>query len=239
MNELQVAIHPQPSMRPRFYVVSDQHPLGVDQRTGITLEQAHEFAAPYLGDKSVGECYLDHFERFFGKAVAREWFALDEISPPIQVLSFDHVFPECRVFCSFGFSRYALTVHSLCEVFVAVDDGWEDVPLLLARALFGAIENRMSVVPGMAIYGLESFAPEFTREYGKSALYVASLSALETLPQDVATVSLGDRVGSVYVATFISSQEVAFWQRYGAPAMERLLEKQRVDPMWLRRPSAA
>jgi hypothetical protein len=34
--------------RPTFTVISDTHPLGVDQRRGISREQAHGFVAPYL-----------------------------------------------------------------------------------------------------------------------------------------------------------------------------------------------
>lgn len=34
--------------RPRFTVVSETHPLGVDQRAGITREKAHRFVEPFL-----------------------------------------------------------------------------------------------------------------------------------------------------------------------------------------------
>jgi hypothetical protein len=38
--------------RPRFYVVSESHPLGLDQRQGITLIQAHQFVAPFVSKMS-------------------------------------------------------------------------------------------------------------------------------------------------------------------------------------------
>lgn len=37
-------------MRPRFTVVSEEHPLGRDQRSGITMERVHEFVAPFLDE---------------------------------------------------------------------------------------------------------------------------------------------------------------------------------------------
>jgi hypothetical protein len=46
---LEVKVHLQPgNQRPRFEVVSDQHPLGIDQRNGITMAKAHSFAEPLL-----------------------------------------------------------------------------------------------------------------------------------------------------------------------------------------------
>jgi len=36
------------NQRPRFYVVSEDHPLGIDQRKGITEEKAHEFVMPFV-----------------------------------------------------------------------------------------------------------------------------------------------------------------------------------------------
>ena len=36
------------NQRPHFYVVSDSHRLGIDQRRGITMEQVHAFVAPTL-----------------------------------------------------------------------------------------------------------------------------------------------------------------------------------------------
>ena len=37
-----------PRQRPRFVVRSETHPLGVDQRQGISEEKAHGFVAPHL-----------------------------------------------------------------------------------------------------------------------------------------------------------------------------------------------
>jgi hypothetical protein len=46
---LEVRVHLQPGdQRPRFEVVSSQHPLGIDQHNGITMEQAHSFVEPLL-----------------------------------------------------------------------------------------------------------------------------------------------------------------------------------------------
>lgn len=44
---LEVAVVLVPRERPRFTVRSELHPLGVDQRRGISEEKAHGFVAPY------------------------------------------------------------------------------------------------------------------------------------------------------------------------------------------------
>jgi hypothetical protein len=46
---LQVQVQLQPgNQRPRFYVVSASHPLGIDQRQGITMQKVHIFIEPML-----------------------------------------------------------------------------------------------------------------------------------------------------------------------------------------------
>lgn len=46
---LEVMVHLQSgNQRPRFEVVADRHPLGIDQRNGISIEQAHSFVEPLL-----------------------------------------------------------------------------------------------------------------------------------------------------------------------------------------------
>ena len=46
---LEVTVQLQPkNQRPRFWVVSDQHSLGIAQRMGITMNDVHSFIASYL-----------------------------------------------------------------------------------------------------------------------------------------------------------------------------------------------
>jgi hypothetical protein len=48
-DQLEVRVHVQvPGQRPRFVVVSGTHPLGIDQRAGITPARAHEFVADLI-----------------------------------------------------------------------------------------------------------------------------------------------------------------------------------------------
>jgi len=49
---VEVSIHLQPmGTRPSFTVLSEQHPLGVDQRNGISLERAHHILADFRSRK--------------------------------------------------------------------------------------------------------------------------------------------------------------------------------------------
>ncbi len=46
---LEVSVHlHSDNQRPLFRVVSDRHPLGVDQRRGITMEKVHSFLEPFV-----------------------------------------------------------------------------------------------------------------------------------------------------------------------------------------------
>jgi hypothetical protein len=50
-DQLPVTVNLQPNnQRPLFYVVSSEHPLGYDQRNGITLHDVMTFTAPVLND---------------------------------------------------------------------------------------------------------------------------------------------------------------------------------------------
>lgn len=45
----EVQVQPQrQGQRPRFEVISQEHPLGIDQRQGITMERVHEFVADVI-----------------------------------------------------------------------------------------------------------------------------------------------------------------------------------------------
>jgi hypothetical protein len=181
-----------------------------------------------------GERYFDHYERFFNDLADRSVFEQDPYSPSIQVLSYDRVFPGCRVFASLGLSHDAEELGQVGEVMVPVDDGWADVPTLLANALFYMIQHRMPLGWGMAIDGIQNICRRFVRSHNKQALYLTNPFGL---PEGFAEVECREAKGRVYLGFFISQSEFELFAEQGASQFEDLLESKGVDPCSLNRPS--
>jgi antitoxin YqcF len=181
-----------------------------------------------------GECYYDHFTQFLGSPVDREIFRQDDSSPSLQVLAYDGVFKDCRVFCSLGLTHYSTNLNRIAEISLPVDDAWEDIPYLLANALFFMIQKNISVGWGISISGIEHISPQFTATFEKTAIY---LTRPFGFPDGFSKVRCHQEIGNVYLATFISAAEHIFFQQHGARQFEALMISKDVDPFSLRRPS--
>jgi hypothetical protein len=186
---------------------------------------------------SWGDCYFDHFGRYFRAPVAREVFAQasDEPDPPtIQILSYDNVFEGCRLFASLGLTHYAETVGEVAEIIVLADDAWEQIPGLMANVLFYMVQERMRIGWGMAIARLDNVDGAFTRRFGKSALYITRPFGL---PKGAEEVTCGGQRGSVYLGVFLEEAEYRLLLDHGAERLEAVLEASAVDPYHLTRAS--
>jgi antitoxin YqcF len=181
-----------------------------------------------------GECYYEHFEHFLGSIFDREIFRQDDNLPSIQILSYDKVFKECRVFCSLGLSHYASEIAGTAEVYLPTDDGWSDTPYLLASALFFMIQSHMTIGWGLSIGGIDRILPQFAKDFNKTAIYLTNTFGL---PNDFSKVRCGEEIGNIYLAIFISEAERDYFIQRGAEAFEVLLESNKVDPFSLRRSS--
>ena len=185
--------------------------------------------------KMFGECYYDHFVKFFGSPCDdRSVFQQIEGLPSIQVLSFDGVFEGCRVFCSLGLSHYYPEIQNIAEVFIATDDAWDMIPELTANVLFFAVQQKMSVGRGVAISGLQSVIPEFVDQYQKEAFY---LTTPFNVPRKIAQVDCDGIPGKIYNMFPISAKEYEFFCREGAETFENVLERNKVDVLHISRKS--
>jgi len=180
-----------------------------------------------------GECYYDHFEKYLGKPINREIFEQNRINPVIQIISYDNVFSNCRAFCSFGLSHYASQISEVAEVFMPVDAGWEDTPLILAGTLFYIIQHDISIGRGRAIRFADVF-PDFALKFGKAAIYFADPFGV---PEDFKRVRCGSKVGEIYLACYISDAEYHFKVENGTDKFEALLEEKNVDVFHVQRDS--
>jgi len=184
---------------------------------------------------SLGECYLNHYEHFFGQFKERAIFRQNDQSPSIQILSYEKIFQGCMGFCTLGLTSYQEEVNRLAEIFLAVDDGWTQTPFLLAHTLFYIIQRRMTIGQGVSIGGIENIDPDFCRHYQKSALYITWPFGL---PEDFTKIQCDHSAGNIFMAFYISKAEHDFFKRYGAKEFESLLENESIDVLHLLRKSA-
>lgn len=181
-----------------------------------------------------GECYLDHFSRYFHSPIAREVFSQDPDEHTIQILAYDHVFNSCRLFASLGASHYANELGNVAEIIVPVDDGWNLVPTLIANALFCMVQEEIHIGWGVAVSGLGKINADIARRFGKEALYLTNLYGL---PEGASEVSCNGQHGRLYLGIFISGAEYRLFIENGATILESALEDKQVDPYHLARGS--
>jgi suppressor of fused protein SUFU len=189
-------------------------------------------AAPQ-GSSNWGACFLDHYERHLRAPASRESFRQSEASARIQILGYDGVFAQCRVFASLGLSHYFEEVGEIAEVVLPVDGNWDRSPRLLANALFLLVQKRMKIGWGISV-NLQKIEPDLERFFGKSSLYVTNPTGF---PETFGQVSCADAIGRIYMAMFISRTEHEFFVKYGAARFEEVMEARDVDPFCIRRPS--
>ena len=193
---------------------------------------------------SLGELYYDHFTHLMGEPLHRGGTYRRKGLPSIQILVYRGPFTGCRSFCSVGLTHYQPELGEVVEVFLPIDDGWDEISDVLGQSLSYMVERRMNenVQSALAaIDGLEHHHPKFVARYGKSALYFSNPFGL---PDDFATVTTGTAdsqphtVGRVALAVFLTQPEFDFLANRGPEEFESLLQERQVDPFHLRRPSS-
>ncbi|NOK62706.1 MAG: suppressor of fused domain protein [Chloroflexi bacterium AL-W] len=181
-----------------------------------------------------GTCYYDHFVNYLGSPVDRHTFEQNKNDLTIQILAFDGVFEACRVFCLLGLSHYTSELNALGEVYMVLDDGWEEVPYLLANALFFMVQQKMQLGWGISIDGIRNISPSLAQTFDKSALY---LTTPFNLPDTFKHVSGAQKTGDMYLGVCISREEEAFLKDREAEALESVCAEKNIDPFSLRRVS--
>jgi hypothetical protein len=183
-----------------------------------------------------GAAYLDHYEKYFRQPVEGQTFTSNEQpdGPAIQILTFEEVFKECRVFASLGLTHFADQINGICEVYMPVDAGFSSVPAILAHTLFYLVQEKFSIGYGISIGNLEMTHKAFSAKYNKSAVYFANPYGL---PLEFIKVRFGEQYGMILLAILLSRQEHEYFLDRGAIGLGRLLKEKRVDPYNISRPS--
>ncbi len=178
-----------------------------------------------------GECYYDHFRKYLGNPTGRMIFNRDDSQPWMQIISYDNIFGGCKAFCSFGLSHYVLQIGEIAEVFMPVDDGWDDTPSILAYSLLHLVQGDAHLGRGLAVRFADIF-PDFVSKFDKSAVYFADPFGL---PEDFKHVRCGSRTGEVYMVCYISEAEFHFREKNGTESFEELFEEKQVDVFNIKR----
>ena len=178
--------------------------------------------------------YLDHYARYLGpNPGASHFFEPPGGAPPLQILTYNEVFPGVRLFCSLGLFHYADAVGRRVEVVAPVDDGFEHLPEVLAFTLFHLVASRTPIARGLSVRPhYELVRPEFVARFHKPAVYYQLPYGF---PDGFAQVAPG---AQVFGAFFLTEREHQLAVTAGPAVLERLFEERRVDPMALLRPSA-
>jgi antitoxin YqcF len=122
-----------------------------------------------------GACYYDHYTSFFHEPFERKVFRQDDQSPSIQILAFDKVIDNCKVFCSLGLTHYRERVKTIGELFMPIDGGWDDIPYIFANALFYLVQKPLTLTRGSSISGIEVIAPEFASRVIKKLHFILQI----------------------------------------------------------------
>lgn len=186
---------------------------------------------------SWGEVYYDHFSRFFREPVCRKIYSgLSGESQRIQILGYDKVYSQARVFASLGLSHYSEGVGNRAEVVLVSDADYDQVSRVFANALFHLVSKKMQIGWGVAVGGLTSSFPEFSKSHDKEAVYITNCYALPEGIERVSSTSLNGN-GFVYWAFLISGSEYRYFKRVGAEQFEDRVQSSGVDPFQLSRSS--
>lgn len=183
----------------------------------------------------IGEVIYEHYERYFKKPATNKIFEGKEESSSIQVLGFNNVIKNCKVFCSLGLTHYSVEVGSYSEVVLVVDDGFNQAPVVLANSLFHIVNSRMRISDGTCVKGIKNISEGFYSSYQKDAIYFTEPFCF---PDSFASVvcSSGFEI-CFYLAILLSEDEAGYLSEYGPDRLEGLLEAEGVDVFDIKRKS--
>jgi hypothetical protein len=179
-----------------------------------------------------GTVFLDHYERFLGQPVNREVYRREDW-PSIQVLAYDNVFPGCKLLCTLGVTHFEKSLKKACEIYVAVDNDWQEASFLVANILFDIINKETQMGPGLA-WNFGSLSTNFLVKYNKSALY---FTRPFNTPSEFGTARLLNETAFMYCGFFISEFEYTYFLDHGSQNFEAMLERCKCDPFHLARPT--
>jgi hypothetical protein len=186
-------------------------------------------------DINWGECYYDHYARFFGEPAQRARYEPGPGVPNIQILVYANVFPDASVCCSLGLTQYEPDIGRTAEVVLVADTSVDEAAHVLGGALTHLVTHRIELGWGTRLTGLQQINPDFAARYDKPAIY---FTYQYVLPEAFSDVVCQGQQGLVFQALLISQREFEYIRDRGVEAFEAHWERYHVDPIRLGRPSS-
>ena len=184
---------------------------------------------------SLGEAYLDHYERFFGKFTGRRKFEYQETS--LQILEYPESLSDTSIFASLGLTKFQDQLGDVCEIFFSAPENSELVEEAVIPSLWFMLRTQGSLRGISYLRHLQRSVPEFYEKYRKSAVLLLEPYLLATGVSRVALGSSG-RAGKLLMAVFLADQEVSFPEKNGEDALFTLWESEEVDVIDITRNSS-
>lgn len=181
-----------------------------------------------------GECYYDHYLRFFGEPQDRTIFGRTRERPFVDLFLFSDVIEGCRIFCTLGLSLYFSNLLGFREIMLVLDTGWAEAPSIVVELLSFMVENNVPLARGTHFDGVENISAAFADKYQKSAIY---FTLPPNVPDDFSIVECNNQVGIILLAFFISQSEFEFIKQNGFEQFEDILEQKEIDVYNLSRDS--
>jgi hypothetical protein len=183
---------------------------------------------------NVGECILNHYERYFGDPMLRHVFNMEQDIRSIQIFGYDKFSRDSIVLASFGLSKFEAELGEYAEVYCPVDKMQDEAATVLCNVLFHMVNTKMQLGPGISMPGIENVDQHFACKTGKHAMYLGSPYGV---PKDFGLVSCLNKPCYIYTMVFISKNEHEYFVRHGSEALESLFDEKGVDPIDIMRPS--
>ncbi|NWJ45626.1 MAG: suppressor of fused domain protein [Chloroflexi bacterium] len=180
---------------------------------------------------SFGECYYDHYINYLKDPIRRSIIFINDNSPKIQILMFEHVFRDCIIFCTLGLTHY---FKEKFEIFLPVEGDEKEVLLVFSSILDFIVERNVVIERGIYFRNIAKLFPAFVYKYHKTAIYFTTPFGI---PSSFDIVKCGERQGKIYQAIFISEIECEYLEKNGVEELETLLEQKEIDIYQLSRES--
>jgi hypothetical protein len=181
------------------------------------------------------DAYQQAFQQRFQKPFDIQVFH-DADGLALKLATYDWARHGYRVYASMGLADKLIEndEDDFGEVILFSDVDDVSVPQLFMNALFFILRHDIPLGSRFAIGGIAQMHPAFAKRYGRAALYFRLAEETETFSNKVRR---GEQFGRIYQAYFLTPEEDAYLDEYGAEAFAKRFEEQEGDRNSVRRPS--
>ncbi|MSQ96972.1 MAG: hypothetical protein EXR98_20795 [Gemmataceae bacterium] len=174
------------------------------------------------------DTYQFHFQHYFNKPFDIQVYHGPD-GAALKLATYDWARQGFRIYASMGLADRLLQKETevFGEVILFSDVADKEVPQLFVNALFFILQHDIPLGSRFAI-GFSAMDDEFSRRYGKAALYITRPSDED---EEFAEVEKGEALGRVFQAYFITPEEDEFLEKNGADAFEEAFWKQFGDEL--------